>query len=285
MFIFDTLNPIRVACHALNNHAFFINLILVVIGLSSIALAADDPIVSDPQRVLILWWMDLIFTSIFIFETIIKLVDLGIIFHPGSYFRSIWNILDMIVVIGAILGMVLIGEAPGRDCKNPFTLYLIPNCAQLPEETVAAGASIGFIKTLRVFRVLRPLKSVQRLPKLQAVFNGFITSLVNVAPILAIYSLFMLIFAVIGVELFAGKFFYCTDESKMTESECIGDMIVEYDDRFRPIEVVERAWEQREFHFDNVLNAYLSLYVFSTGAGWPDGSGFIKYKSCFLIPK
>ena len=35
-----------------------------VIGLSSMALAADDPVIADPQRALILWYLDLIFTSI-----------------------------------------------------------------------------------------------------------------------------------------------------------------------------------------------------------------------------
>ena len=69
--------------------------------------------------------------------------------------------MDIIVVVGAILGLVLVGEAPGRDCDDPVTLFIIPNCKELPEENVSAGASIGFIKTLRVFRVLRPLKSVQ----------------------------------------------------------------------------------------------------------------------------
>jgi len=86
----------------------------------------------------------------------------------------------------------------------------------------------------------------------------------------------MLIFAVIGVELFSGKFYYCTDGSKRTEAECIGYMVVEYDGDLRPTELVERQWEQHDFHFDNVLNGFLSLYVFSTGAGWPDGTGFLK---------
>jgi len=42
----------------------------------------------------------------------------------------------------------------------------------------------------------------------------------NVATILLVYMLFMFIFAVIAVELFKGKFFYCTDETKHTKEEC-----------------------------------------------------------------
>ena len=90
--------------------------------MSSIALALDDPISVNPQLVSVLWHMDVIFTSFFIMETIIKLIALGFVYHEGSFLRSIWNILDIIVVGGAILDLVLVGDAPGRDCDNSLTL-------------------------------------------------------------------------------------------------------------------------------------------------------------------
>ncbi|XP_072422597.1 voltage-dependent L-type calcium channel subunit alpha-1D-like [Chiloscyllium punctatum] len=43
-FLFSSTNPIRVACHRLIHHHIFTNLILVFIILSSISLAAEDPI-------------------------------------------------------------------------------------------------------------------------------------------------------------------------------------------------------------------------------------------------
>ena len=55
---------------------------------------------------------------------------------------------------------------------------------------------------------------------LQAVFDCVVTSLKNVLNILIVYQLFMFIFAVIAVQLFKGKFFYCTDGSKDTEKDC-----------------------------------------------------------------
>lgn len=45
-------------------------------------------------------------------------------------------------------------------------------------------------------------------------------SLKNVLNILIVYMLFMFIFAVVAVQLFKGKFFYCTDESKEFEKDC-----------------------------------------------------------------
>jgi len=55
---------------------------------------------------------------------------------------------------------------------------------------------------------------------LQAVFDCVVNSLKNVLNILIVYILFMFIFAVIAVQLFKGKFFYCTDESKGLEKDC-----------------------------------------------------------------
>jgi hypothetical protein len=54
----------------------------------------------------------------------------------------------------------------------------------------------------------------------QAVFDCVVNSLKNVFNILIVYMLFMFIFAVVAVQLFKGKFFYCTDESKEFEKDC-----------------------------------------------------------------
>lgn len=54
----------------------------------------------------------------------------------------------------------------------------------------------------------------------QAVFDCVVNSLKNVLNILIVYILFMFIFAVIAVQLFKGKFFFCTDESKVLEKDC-----------------------------------------------------------------
>ena len=35
------------------------------------------------------------------------------------------------------------------------------------------------------------------------------------------------------------------------------------------MEVSDREWKHREFHYDNVFYAYLTLFTVSTGEGWP----------------
>lgn len=65
-------------------------------------------------------------------------------------------------------------------------------------------------------RCSRPYAS----PLTQAVFDCVVNSLKNVFNILIVYMLFMFIFAVVAVQLFKGKFFHCTDESKEFERDC-----------------------------------------------------------------
>uniref|UniRef100_A0A8C0GVK4 Voltage-dependent P/Q-type calcium channel subunit alpha n=1 Tax=Chelonoidis abingdonii TaxID=106734 RepID=A0A8C0GVK4_CHEAB len=241
MFILSTTNPFRRLCHYIVNLRYFEMCILIVIAMSSIALAAEDPVQPNATRNNVLRYFDYVFTGVFTFEMVIKMVDLGLVLHQGAYFRDLWNILDFIVVSGALVAFAFTGSSKGKD--------------------------INTIKSLRVLRVLRPLKTIKRLPKLKAVFDCVVNSLKNVLNILIVYMLFMFIFAVVAVQLFKGKFFYCTDESKEFEKDCRGEYLVYEKDN--EVKAQKREWKKYEFHYDNVLWALLTLFTVSTGEGWP----------------
>ncbi|XP_037935060.1 voltage-dependent calcium channel type A subunit alpha-1 isoform X6 [Teleopsis dalmanni] len=217
---------------------------MVVISLSSIALAAEDPVRENSKRNKILNYFDYAFTGVFTIEMLLKIVDLGVILHPGSYLREFWNIMDAVVVICAAVSF-------GFDMSGS-----------------SAGQNLSTIKSLRVLRVLRPLKTIKRVPKLKAVFDCVVNSLKNVVNILIVYILFQFIFSVIGVQLFNGKFFYCTDESKHTSEECQGFYFKFEDDDLLPKQEA-RVWRPRSFHYDNVAAAMLTLFAVQTGEGWP----------------
>eukprot|EP00063_Salmo_salar_P041152 XP_014015987.1 PREDICTED: voltage-dependent N-type calcium channel subunit alpha-1B-like isoform X18 [Salmo salar] len=251
MFVFGQANVVRRLCHYIVSLRYFEMCILVVISMSSIALAAEDPVQANAPRNNVLKYLDYVFTGVFTFEMVIKMVDLGLLLHPGSYFRDLWNILDFIVVSGALVAFA-------------FSSFMGPPQG-VPRGS--KGKDISTIKSLRVLRVLRPLKTIKRLPKLKAVFDCVVNSLKNVFNILIVYMLFMFIFAVIAVQLFKGKFFYCTDESKGLEKDCRGNFL-DYDKD--EVAAQPRVWKKYEFHYDNVLWAFLTLFTVSTGEGWPD---------------
>ncbi|XP_073732254.1 calcium channel, voltage-dependent, P/Q type, alpha 1A subunit, b isoform X4 [Misgurnus anguillicaudatus] len=240
-FILSTTNPFRRCCHYILTLRYFEMCILSVIAMSSIALAAEDPVWPESPRNNVLRYFDYVFTGVFTFEMLIKMVVLGMVLHEGSYFRDLWNFLDFVVVSGALVAFAFTGSSKGKD--------------------------ISVIKSLRVLRVLRPLKTIKRLPKLKAVFDCVVNSLKNVLNILIVYMLFMFIFAVVAVQLFKGRFFYCTDESKEFERDCRGEYLVY--ERDNEVKSQRREWKKYDFHYDNVLWALLTLFTVSTGEGWP----------------
>ncbi|CAH8533900.1 unnamed protein product [Schistosoma rodhaini] len=250
MFIFAPTNAIRRFCHFVVNLRYFDLFIMIVICASSIALAAEDPISEQSKRNTILEHFDYAFTGVFTIELILKVIDLGVVLHPGSYFRDTWNILDAIVVFFALVAFVV---------RSATSLGRIG--------TSTSAKNLNTIKSLRVLRVLRPLKTINRVPKLKAVFDCVISSLKNVFNILIVYWLFQFIFAVIAVQLFQGKFFYCNDVSKMTRDDCQGQFI-DYNDRGVPF-LQNRTWRTRDFNYDNVIHAILTLFTVTTGEGWP----------------
>lgn len=137
MFIFGPDNSIRRACHWVANLRYFDDFILVVILMSSILLAVEDPVNPDSTRNKVLQYFDYGITAIFAFEVLVKMIDLGVIVHKGSYLRSGWNIIDAFVV----------------SCNIAALLLGIAN------------DSMDTIKSFRVLRVLRPLKAINKSKK------------------------------------------------------------------------------------------------------------------------
>lgn len=120
------------------NLRYFDFFIMVVISLSSIALAAEDPVEEKSTRNQILNYFDYAFTGVFTIEMLLKIVDLGIILHPGSYLREFWNIMDAVVVIcaavsfGFDMSYVLTGPSKSGRHQNKLNKLLILSTSTSP---------------------------------------------------------------------------------------------------------------------------------------------------------
>uniref|UniRef100_A0A3B3BS26 Voltage-dependent L-type calcium channel subunit alpha n=1 Tax=Oryzias melastigma TaxID=30732 RepID=A0A3B3BS26_ORYME len=188
-FVFSHTNKFRVLCHKIVNHNIFTNLILFFILLSSISLAAEDPVKNDSFRNQILGYADHVFTGLFTIEIILKMTAYGAFLHKGSFCRNYFNILDLVVV----------------------SVSLISSGIQ--------SSAINVVKILRVLRVLRPLRAINRAKGLKHVVQCVFVAIRTIGNIVIVTTLLQFMFACIGVQLFKGKFFYCTDSSKQTQAE------------------------------------------------------------------
>ncbi|XP_037368962.1 voltage-dependent L-type calcium channel subunit alpha-1F isoform X2 [Talpa occidentalis] len=238
-FCLSQTNPLRKACHALIHHHVFTNLILVFIILSSMSLAAEDPIRAHSFRNHILGYFDYAFTSIFTVEILLKMTVFGAFLHQGSFCRSWFNLLDLLVVSVSLIS---------------FGIH---------------SSAISVVKILRVLRVLRPLRAINRAKGLKHVVQCVFVAIRTIGNIMIVTTLLQFMFACIGVQLFKGKFYSCTDEAKHTPQECKGSFLVYPDgDVSQPL-VRERLWVNSDFNFDNVLSAMMALFTISTFEGWP----------------
>nr|XP_046239640.1 calcium channel, voltage-dependent, L type, alpha 1D subunit, a isoform X1 [Scatophagus argus] len=238
-FIFSNTNPVRVFCHRLINHHIFTNLILVFIMLSSVSLAAEDPIRNFSARNIVLGYADYVFTSMFTFEIILKMTTYGAFLHKGAFCRNYFNLLDLLVV-----GVSLVS----------FGIQ---------------SSAISVVKILRVLRVLRPLRAINRAKGLKHVVQCVFVAIRTIGNIMIVTTLLQFMFACIGVQLFKGKFYRCTDEAKSSPEECKGTYILYKDGDVNQPTIHKRLWHNSDFNFDNVLMAMMALFTVSTFEGWP----------------
>ncbi|XP_033017973.1 voltage-dependent L-type calcium channel subunit alpha-1C isoform X39 [Lacerta agilis] len=239
-FIFSPSNRFRVHCHRIVNDNVFTNLILFFILLSSISLAAEDPVRHTSVRNQILGNADYVFTSIFTLEIILKMTAYGAFLHKGSFCRNYFNILDLLVVSVSLISFGI------------------------------QSSAINVVKILRVLRVLRPLRAINRAKGLKHVVQCVFVAIRTIGNIVIVTTLLQFMFACIGVQLFKGKLYSCTDSSKQTEAECRGNFITYKDGEVSQPIIQARSWENSKFDFDNVLTAMMALFTVSTFEGWPE---------------
>nr|AAA62612.1 murine erythroleukemia cardiac calcium channel [Mus musculus] len=219
-FIFSPNNRFRLQCHRIVNDTIFTNLILFFILLSSISLAAEDPVQHTSFRN--------------------HMTAYGAFLHKGSFCRNYFNILDLLVL-----------------------------CVSLISFGIQSSA-INVVKILRVLRVLRPLRAINRAKGLKHVVQCVFVAIRTIGNIVIVTTLLQFMFACIGVQLFKGKLYTCSDSSKQAEAECKGNYITYKDGEVDHPIIQPRSWENSKFDFDNVLAAMMALFTVSTFEGWPE---------------
>jgi len=241
LYIFSKQNPIRIAAYRLYKQPAWDNTIIVLIILSSLKLASDTYLPRTTPRKgaeedvlsfeVISEYLDDFFNIAFIIELCVKVVAMGLAMDGGSYLRESWNQLDFFIVMSSIVDMSLSGSDE--------------------------GSGMGFVKILRLLRVLRPLRMIARNPDLKLMVSALLESVGHILNVLVVVAVIYLIFAILGVNLFQGKFFYCSiDPLQLHEQvEC---------------ELAGGRWLNRDHNFDSVVSAFNTLLIVASLEGWPD---------------
>ncbi|XP_043978017.1 sodium channel, voltage gated, type VIII, alpha subunit b isoform X1 [Gambusia affinis] len=231
---------LRKTCYLIVEHNWFETLIIFMILLSSGALAFEDVYIEQRKTVrIILDYADRVFTYIFILEMLLKWVAYGFV----KYFTNAWCWLDFFIVDVSIVS--LIANALGFS-------------------------DLGPIKSLRTLRALRPLRALSRFEGMRVVVNALVGAIPSIMNVLLVCLIFWLIFSIMGVNLFAGKYYYCFNET--AEEYFLPDDVNNKTECFELINSnhTEVRWKNVKINFDNVGAGYLALLQVATFKGWMD---------------
>ncbi|XP_018877192.3 sodium channel protein type 7 subunit alpha [Gorilla gorilla gorilla] len=220
----------KTCCKIVENNWFkcFIGLVTL---LSTGTLAFEDIYIDQRKTIkILLEYADMIFTYIFILEMLLKWMAYGF----KAYFSNGWYRLDFVVVI-------------------VFCLSLI-------------GKTREELKPLISMKFLRPLRVLSQFERMKVVVRALIKTTLPTLNVFLVCLMIWLIFSIMGVDLFAGRFYECVDPTSgerfpssevMNKSQCESLLFNE-----------SMPWENAKMNFDNVGNGFLSLLQVATFNGW-----------------
>ncbi|GAB0185002.1 sodium channel protein type 5 subunit alpha-like [Grus japonensis] len=229
----ETWWNLRKTCYQIVEHSWFESFIIFMILLSSGALAFEDIHINERRSIkIMLAFLDKMFTFIFVLEMLLKWVAYGF----KKYFTNAWCWLDFFIVDVSLINLF--------------------------------DSSLGPMKSLRTLRALRPLRALSRFEGMRVVVNALVGAIPSIMNVLLVCLIFWLIFSIMGVNLFAGKFAKCVN---LTEEDAeLDDSIDDITDCRMYNTTGKIFWVNVKVNFDNVGSGYLALLQVATFKGWMD---------------
>ncbi|KAG1748101.1 Ion transport protein-domain-containing protein [Suillus lakei] len=181
----------------------------------------------------------------FLIEFMIKIIADGFLFTPNAYVKSIWNILDFIILIGILVNL-------------SFTLIFVS----------------GLARSIHALKALRALRLVTLIDKMRNTFESLIISgAIRILDAAVLAILYLIPFSVWGVNIFAGLMNECNDNTVTGLNDCTNEYVnTIYGTSFGYL--VPRAWNNPSpsttFSFDNFRSSLLILFEIVSLEGWID---------------
>lgn len=228
LYIFSKENCVRRLFWQMCSATWFEGVVLTLICVGSIKLAVDTFFLNNPNDTytVVSDGIDMFFTIIFAVEALIKIIAFGFVFEPTTYLRDDWNQLDFFIVVASII------------------------------DAAVSSINIPMIKILRLLRTFRPLRFVTHNVNMRIIVTALFKSLGAIFNTLIVVLVIWLMFSIVGVNFFAGKFQYCSIDKFVLghRQEC---------------EAAGGQWRTYDHNFDNSINGLIFLFVLTTQEAWP----------------
>ncbi|XP_068561748.1 voltage-dependent T-type calcium channel subunit alpha-1I-like [Cebidichthys violaceus] len=232
-YVLSPQNRFRIFCQRAISHRIFDYTVMLFVLLNCVTIVMERPGIDPKSKErLFLQVSSYIFSAVFLVEMLFKVLALGLLFGNESYCRSSWNVIDGSLVILSLVHIVVSLTSLGQN------------------------KMLGIVKVLRLLRTFRPLRVIKRAPKLRLAVEALIAAVKPMGNVFVICCVFIIFYAILGVQLFKGKFY-----------TCLGENIAHITDKADCLAANYR-WERKPFNFDNLLQALLTVFVMYSKDGW-----------------
>lgn len=209
------LSRVYYIAYQITKNKYFQFSVSIIIVLNTLILALDKYPEGEIQKNKTLDELNIGFSLFFMLEAIIKLCGLGF----KGYLSDKYNVFDAFIVIGSIIDIVL---------------SLILNYS-----------SRGVMTVLRSFRLMRIFKLAKQWKRLDHLLQTIGRTLNDIGTFSILMLLFMLSFALLGMELFANRV------------------------RFDPSNNLDlENGSPPNSNYDSLLNAFTTVFIVLTADGW-----------------
>lgn len=88
---------------------------------------------------------------------------------------------------------------------------------------IEENENLKVLRSLRTLRALRPLRAISRWQGMRIVVNALMYAIPSIFNVLLVCLVFWLIFSIMGVQFFGGKFYKCVDDDGVLLDVSVSD--------------------------------------------------------------
>lgn len=183
-------------------------------------------------------WTDLGFAVLFLIEALIKTIADGLFFTPHAYFRSIWGVIDAVVLI---------------------TLWINIATALFRDDGVSRA--VGAFKALRALRLLNISDTAR-----ETFYSVIVVGIYKILAAAFVSMSLLIPFAILGLNLFNGQMQACNDGNfSGLLTNCVGEF---NSTPFNWPVLAPRTVANPWFNFDSFGDSLFILFQIVSQEGW-----------------
>ncbi|GAX79594.1 hypothetical protein CEUSTIGMA_g7035.t1 [Chlamydomonas eustigma] len=210
--------------------------LLLIVLLNCTTLIFESPInPPDSLQERVLYYSNIAFTSIYCAEAAAKIVA----YNFKLYMSKAVNMVDFFIAVTSVLELIL-------DVT-------------------------GVVGNIRALRVFQPLKVITNSKRLREVTRNILMALVRVGQVTLMCTIFVLMFAIAGMQYFSGRFNYCQDAVSNLQVQVSSQSECSLNSTYPLVSgsnTTNLQWSNLFPNFDNLGNSLLILMVATSLNGY-----------------